>query len=54
MSYIVKRPLTDEDKKIIEGKSKPSAEDIQRASDELFMNLLLRVAELESKLEPEG
>ena len=49
MSFIMTKPLTAEQKKILEGKTKPSAEDVQKATDELFLNLLLRVAELENK-----
>lgn len=47
MGKIFTRPLTDEQKQKIAAKSKPSAEDILRAQDDLFMNLLLRVKELE-------
>lgn len=49
MGKIFTRPLTDDQKQKIAAKSKPSAEDILRAQDDLFMNLLLRVNELESQ-----
>ena len=49
MSTIIRRPLNSEDKKILDAKTKPTAEEIQRAADELFLNLLTRVAELEAK-----
>lgn len=48
MSLLVRKPLTDEQKERIVAKSKPSAEDIRRAQDDLFLNLMLRVAELEN------
>ena len=47
MGKIFTRPLTDEQKQKIAAKSKPSADDILHAQDELFMNLLQRVKELE-------
>ena len=43
-------PLTLEQEKLIEARKQPSAEDIRRAQDDLFMYLLTRVAELEAKL----
>lgn len=46
---LIRQPLTEEQKKILLNKTKPSAEDIQAATDDLFMNLLSRVAELEAK-----
>ena len=49
MSFLIRKPLTEEQRKILENKTKPSAEEIQQATDELFLNLLLRVAELEAK-----
>ena len=49
MSLLIRKPVTAEQKKILEAKKKPSAEDVQKATDELFLNLLLRVAELEAK-----
>ena len=42
-------PLTQEQIKERAARTKPSAEDVQRAQDELFMNLLQRVAELEKE-----
>ncbi|MBR0289852.1 MAG: hypothetical protein IJQ82_12825 [Selenomonadaceae bacterium] len=53
-SLIFQRPLTAEEKKFLESKTKPSQEDVQAAQDELFMNILLRLNELESKKEPES
>ena len=47
MSLIIKRPLTQEQKKILAAKQKPSAGEIQNAQDQLFMYLLEKVAELE-------
>ena len=49
MSLIIKRPLTQEQKKILAAKQKPSAGEIQNAQDQLFMYLLEKVAELEQK-----
>ena len=49
MSFIIRKPLTEEQKKFLANKAKPSAEEVQKATDELFLNLLLRVAELEAK-----
>lgn len=46
---IIRAPLTEAQKEILKNKEKPSAEDVQRAQDDLFMNLLTRVAELEAK-----
>ncbi|MBR0290170.1 MAG: hypothetical protein IJQ82_14430 [Selenomonadaceae bacterium] len=48
MSLLVRKPLTDSQREKIAARSKPSAEDIQRAQDDLFLNLMLRVAELEN------
>ena len=49
MALIIRRPLSDEQKKILEAKSRPSAEDILNAQDDLFMNILTRLNELEMK-----
>ena len=46
---IIKRPLTAEQLKLLENKSKPTQEDIQAAQDSLFMYLLEKVEELEKK-----
>lgn len=46
---IINRPLTPEQ---IKAQSQPSAEDVRRAQDALFMFLIERIEELESKLEP--
>jgi len=46
MGQIFSRPLTQEQLDKLE---KPSAEAIQKAQDELFMNLLRRVKELEDR-----
>jgi len=46
---IIKQPLSPEQ---IKAQSQPSAEDVRRAQDALFIYLLQRVEELESKLEP--
>ena len=43
-------PLTQEQIAAIEARKQPSADDIRRAQDDLFMYLLTRVAELEEKL----
>ena len=51
MSVAFKRPLTEEEKKILAAKLKPSAQDVQDATDNLFMNILLRLNEVEAKLE---
>ncbi len=45
-------PLTQEQIAAIEARKQPSADDIRRAQDDLFMYLLNRVAELEAKIEP--
>ena len=49
MSVVIKRPLNENDKKVLAAKTKPSAEDLQSAQDQLFMYLLGKVAELEQK-----
>lgn len=49
MSLIIRKPLSDEQKKLLEAKTRPSAEDILNAQDDLFMNILTRLAELETK-----
>ena len=49
MGIIIRRPLSDEQKKLLEAKTKPSAEDILNAQDDLFMNILTRLSELETK-----
>ena len=46
---IINRPLTPEQ---IKAQSQPSAEDVRRAQDALFIYLLQRVEELESKVDP--
>ena len=43
----VTRPLSADDKKILAGKSQPKDEDVRRAEDELFLNILLRLNALE-------
>ena len=50
-SLIYQRPLTLEEKKILEAKTKPSADDVQAAQDNLFLNILLRLNDLETKKE---
>lgn len=50
-SVFIQRPLTADEKKFLESKTKPSQDDIQAAQDELFMNILLRLNELETKKE---
>ncbi|MBE8949768.1 MAG: hypothetical protein SR3Q1_04120 [Quinella sp. 3Q1] len=47
---IITRPLTPEQRKLLDDKSKPAQEDILAAQDALFMNLLTRVADLESSV----
>lgn len=44
MGQIFTRPVTPEQREQIE---KPSPESVQKAQDELFLNLLLRVKQLE-------
>ena len=51
---IISKPLTPEQLKILDAKSKPSQEDILAAQDILFMNLLDRVALLESNVPTEA
>lgn len=46
---IIRRPISEPQKEILESKKKPSAEDVQQAQDQLFMYLLNKVAELEAK-----
>lgn len=53
MGYLVKRPLSEADKQLLAAKLKPSQDDIQHATDDLFMNLLTRLAEVEDKLQQE-
>ena len=48
MGKIFSRPLSPEQLEKLDAKSKPSAEDIQKAQDDLFMYLLERVAALEA------
>ena len=47
MGKIFQRPITPEQRKALEQRKKLSNADILRGQDELFMNLLNRVAELE-------
>ena len=49
MSIVIKRPITPEQRKLLEAKTKPSTEEIQAAQDALFMYLLEKVSELEQK-----
>ena len=46
---IINRPLTPEQ---IKAQSQPSAEDVRRAQDALFMFLIGRIEELEAKVNP--
>ena len=46
MSFQFKKPLTREQKKLLEDKLKPSQEDIQAAQDSLFLSILLEQADL--------
>lgn len=48
MGKIFTRPISAEQRAKLDAKTKPSQEDILKAQDELFMNLLLRVKELEN------
>lgn len=48
---IIRRPLSNEQRKILENKSKPTPEDIQSAQDSLFMYLMQKVEQLESELD---
>ena len=48
MGKIFSRPLSSEQLEKLDAKSKPSAEDIQKAQDDLFMYLLEHVAALEA------
>ena len=47
MGKIFTRPISAEQQAKLDAKKRPSQEDILRAQDELFMNLLQRVKELE-------
>ena len=47
MGALISRPLSAADRKILADKQKPSSDAVQKATDDLFLNLLLRVAELE-------
>ena len=49
MSLIIKRPLTEEQKKYLANKDKPTQEDVRQAEDALFMSILLRLNALEDK-----
>lgn len=51
MSFDFQRPLTAAERKILEAKTKPSQEDVAAAQDALFLNILLRLNELEDKKE---
>ena len=44
---IIKKPLSEDDKKILADKEKPSAQMIQAAQDALFMSILTRLNDLE-------
>lgn len=46
---IIKRPLTDEQKRKLSEREKPSQEDINAASDDLFMYLIEKINRLEEK-----
>lgn len=48
MGKIFSRPLSTEQLEKLDAKTKPSAEDILKAQDDLFMFLLERVAALEA------
>ena len=50
---IIKKPLTDEQKKKLADREKPSQEDLNHAIDELFINLMNRVDELEQERQAE-
>ena len=45
---IIRRPITQEQIKKMEARTKPTQEDIQEATDNLFMYLLRKVEELEA------
>lgn len=49
MGKIFTRPISAEQKEKIAARAKPSQDAILKAQDELFLNLLLRVNELERK-----
>lgn len=44
---IIRKPLTEEQKKKLVDREKPSQEEVNHAIDELFVNLMNRVDELE-------
>lgn len=46
---IIRKPLTDEQKKKLAEREKPSQEEVNHAIDELFINLMNRVDELEQE-----
>ena len=48
---IFTKPLTQEQRRELEQRTKPSTEQLQAAQDALFMNLLERVAQLEDNHE---
>lgn len=50
---IIRRPLSNEQRKILENKSKPAPEDIQSAQDSLFMYLIQKVDQLEKNIDRE-
>lgn len=50
---IIKKPLTEEQKKKIAEREKPSQEEILNAQDQLFMYLLEKVDALEKELQVE-
>lgn len=49
---IIRRPISEPQKEILESKKKPSSEELQQAQDQLFMYLLNKVAELENQQTP--
>ena len=49
MSFEFQRPLTAAERKILADKLKPSQEEQAAAQDQLFLNILLRLNELEDK-----
>lgn len=47
---IIKKPLTEEQKKILAARTKPAQDDINAAASALFLHLMQRVADLEENL----
>lgn len=46
---IIKKPLTEEQKKILAERTKPAQDDINQAANDLIWSLMQRVAKLEGE-----